>query len=120
MPAAPAPAKAPRTAFASLLGDSGEHKTVAHGRKAEAAPPKVEEPRKPDDWHMQTRPYDRKTLQALTSPAALAKPDKPEPERPKRVAESSSAEPATGVEAFCRGAGIDPGEPARRRSRMRC
>ena len=107
IPAAPAPAKAPRTAFASLLGDSGEHKTVAHGRKAEAAP-KVEEPRKPDDWHMQTRPYDRKALQALTSPAALAKPDKPEPERPKRVAESSSAEPATGVEAFCRGAGIDP------------
>ncbi|MGH8238210.1 MAG: type VI secretion system-associated FHA domain protein TagH, partial [Steroidobacteraceae bacterium] len=108
IPAAPAPAKAPRTAFTSLLGDSGEHKTVARGRSAEPALPKVEEPRKPDDWHMQTRPYDRKALQALTSPAALAKPDKPEPERPRRVAESSSAEPATGVEAFCRGAGIDP------------
>src|SRR5688572_6010534 len=108
--ATPAPAKAPRTAFASLLGDSGEHKTVAHGRKAEAAP-KVEEPRKPDDWHMQTRPYDRKALQALTSPAALAKAEKaerPEPERPKRVMDSTSAEPSSGVEALCRGAGIDP------------
>jgi type VI secretion system FHA domain protein len=105
--AAPAPAKAPRTAFASLLGESGEHKTVARPRKAEA-PPKVEEPRKADDWHMQTRPYDRKALQALTSPAALAKLDKPEPERPKRVAESSSAEASSGLEALCRGAGIDP------------
>jgi type VI secretion system FHA domain protein len=109
-PAAPAPAKAPRTAFASLLGDSGEHKTVAHGRKAEAAP-RVEEPRKADDWHMQTRPYDRKALQALTSPAGLAKIEKTEklePERPKRVADIISAEPSSGVEALCRGAGIDP------------
>jgi type VI secretion system protein len=108
--AAPIPARAPRTAFASLLGDSGEHKTAAHSRKAPAAP-KVEEPRKPDDWHMQTRPYDRKALQALTSPAALAKvekSDKPEPERPKRIADSISAEPSSGVEALCRGAGIDP------------
>lgn len=108
IPAAPAPAKAPRTAFASLLGDSGEHKTVAHGRKAAETPPKIEEPRKPDDWHMQTRPYDRKALQALTSPAALAKVEKPEPERPRRVADSNSAEPSSGVEALCRGAGIDP------------
>src|SRR5688500_14661216 len=112
IPATAAPAKAPRTAFASLLGDSGEHKTVAHGRKAEAAP-KVEEPRKPDDWHMQTRPYDRKALQALTSPAALArveKAERPEPERPKRLMDSNStsAEPSSGVEALCRGAGIDP------------
>jgi type VI secretion system protein len=110
VPVVPAPAKAPRTAFASLLGDSAEHKTVAHGRKAEA-PPKIEEPRKPDDWHMQTRPYDRKALQALTSPAALAKVErieKPEPERPKRIADSMSAEPSSGVEALCRGAGIDP------------
>jgi type VI secretion system protein len=107
IPAAPAPAKAPRTAFASLLGESGEHKTVAHGRKAEAAP-KVEEPRKPDDWHMQTRPYDRKALQALTSPAALAKPEKTEGERPRRAADSGSVESSSGMEAFCRGAGIDP------------
>ena len=107
IPATPAPAKAPKTAFASLLGESGEHKTVARPRKAEA-PPKLEEPQKADDWHMQTRPYDRKALQALTSPAALAKLEKPEPERPKRVAESSTAEPSSGIEALCRGAGIDP------------
>ncbi len=108
IPATPAPAKAPRTAFASLLGDSGEHKTVARPRKAEA-PPKIEEPRKADDWHMQTRPYDRKALQALTSPAALAKAEKaPEPERPKRASESVSVEPQSGIEALCRGAGIDP------------
>lgn len=106
--AAPMPTKAPRTAFASLLGESGEHKTVAHGRKAEAKPePKVVEP-KSDDWQMQTRPYDRKTLQALTSPAALVRPEKAEPERPKRATESSSVESTSGVEAFCRGAGIDP------------
>ncbi len=108
IPATPAPAKAPRTAFASLLGDSGEHKTVARPRKAEA-PPKIEEPRKADDWHMQTRPYDRKALQALTSPAALAKAEKaPELERPKRASESVSVEPQNGIEALCRGAGIDP------------
>jgi len=107
IPATPAPAKAPKTAFSSLLGESGEHKTVARPRKPEA-PPKLEEPRKADDWHMQTRPYDRKALQALTSPAALAKLEKPEPERPKRVAESSTAEPSSGIEALCRGAGIDP------------
>ncbi|HKU15094.1 MAG TPA: type VI secretion system-associated FHA domain protein TagH [Steroidobacteraceae bacterium] len=94
-PAAPAPAKQPRNAFASLLENSGEHKNGAQARKS-------------DDWQMQTRPYDRKTLQALTSPAALARPDKAEPERPKRAAESGSAEPSSGVDAFCRGAGIDP------------
>jgi type VI secretion system protein len=105
---APTPAKAPKTAFASLLGESGEHKTVAHGRKAEPKPepPKLEP--KADDWHMQTRPYDRKALQALTSPAALARPEKTEHERPKRAVDSSSVESTAGVEAFCRGAGIDP------------
>ena len=109
VPAAPAPAKAPKTAFASLLGDSGEHKTVARPRKTEpAVAPKLEEPHKADDWHMQTRPYDRKALQALTSPAALARPEKTEPERPKRAVESSSVESSAGVDAFCRGAGIDP------------
>jgi type VI secretion system protein len=104
VPAAPASAKAPKTVFTSLLGESGEHKTVARPRKPEA-PPKLEEPHKADDWHMQTRPYDRKALQALTSPAALAKA---EPERPRRIADSNSAEPSSGIEALCRGAGIDP------------
>jgi type VI secretion system protein len=109
IPPTAAPAKASKTGFPSLLGDSGEHKTVARPRKAEAAPKALEEPRKPDDWHMQTRPYDRKALQALTSSAALARLEKaPEPERPVRRAESGSAEAPVGLEAFCRGAGIDP------------
>jgi type VI secretion system protein len=105
-PSAAAPAAKPlRSGFSSLLDnsrDDGEQRTVARGRKGN------------DDWQMQTRPYDRKTLQALTSPAALAKPpEKPEPERPKRVEPtitsiSTSNESNGGVEAFCRGAGIDP------------
>jgi len=107
VPAAPMPAKAPRTAFKSLLGDSGEHKTAAHGRKAEPKPQPQPEA-KQDDWHMQTRPYDRKALQALTSAAALAKADKPEPERPRRALENGSGEAPVGLDAFCRGAGIDP------------
>jgi type VI secretion system protein len=107
IPAVPMPAKAPKTAFASLLGDSGEHNTVARGRKSETKPPEPKAEAKTDDWHMQTRPYDRKALQALTSPAALAKPEKAEGERPRR-AESSSVESSSGMEAFCRGAGIDP------------
>src|SRR5690606_11321685 len=69
-----------------------------------------------DDWQMQTRPYDRKTLTALTSPSALARTQKPAPERvqpaPERVKRSLdnglSSDTASGVEAFCRGAGIDP------------
>jgi type VI secretion system protein len=108
IPAAPTPAKAPKTAFASLLGESGEHKTVAHGRKAEAKPPELKAEPKADDWHMQTRPYDRKALQALTSPAALAKPEKTEAERAKRQGDNVSVESSSGMEAFCRGAGIDP------------
>ncbi len=111
-PAAPTPSKPPRNAFASLLETSGEHKTVAHPRRTDAPPPppKVEEPRKSDDWQMQTRPYDRKTLQALTSPAALARPERLESEpAPRRAANGAAAESASsGVEALCRGAGIDP------------
>jgi type VI secretion system protein len=97
-PSAAAGAKPTRSGFSSLLDnsqDEGAQRTVAHNKKA-------------DDWQMQTRPYDRKTLQALTSPAALVRPDKPEPEqpRPKRSGDSSGGD--SGVEAFCRGAGIDP------------
>jgi type VI secretion system protein len=100
--AAPAGGKPPRSGFASLLEnppDEGQQRTVTHPRNAAAAVA--------DDWQMQTRPYDRKTLAALTSPAALAvKLEKAEPERPRRTAELSPD--ASGVEAFCRGAGIDP------------
>jgi type VI secretion system protein len=107
-PAPPSPAKTARNAFASLLestGDSGEQRTVAHPRKA----PAVEIPTLgKDDWQMQTRPYDRKTMQAL-APASLARQDKPEPERPRRAAENGAdTDTPVGVEAFCRGAGIDP------------
>lgn len=74
--------------------------------------------RKNEDWQMQTQPYDRKSLQALTSGAALGRPlDKPipppiaqQPTQPvvERRREGSTLEPSNGVEAFCRGAGIDP------------
>jgi type VI secretion system protein len=96
--------------FTSLLdgttGDAAE-RTVAHSKKS-------------DDWQMQTRPYDRKTLAALTPTALAAKPapSKPvavpapapavrserEPERMRRASDHVDG----GVEAFCRGAGIDP------------
>jgi len=97
-PLTAAGAKPTRSGFASLLDstpDESSLRTVTHSRK-------------PDDWQMQTRPYDRKTLTALTSPAALARSDKAEPERPKRASDNGSAESASGLEAFCRGAGIDP------------
>jgi type VI secretion system protein len=102
VPPAPATAaaKPARSGFASLLDSSGEGAQRALEQTA----------RKNDDWQMQTRPYDRKTLTALTSsPAALAKSEKPEPaERPKRSGDNGSAESSSGLEAFCRGAGIDP------------
>ena len=96
------PGKPARSSFTSLLDnppDEGEARTITHSRK-------------PEDWQMQTQPYDRKSLQALTAPGAMAKPaDKPAPqvERPRRSADSHTHEPANGVEAFCRGAGVDPG-----------
>lgn len=97
------PGRPTRSGFASLLDnppDEGEQRTVAHSRK-------------PDDWQMQTQPYDRKSLQALTAPAAIAKSaDKSaaQTERSRRSSDSNSLEsPANGVEAFCRGAGVDPG-----------
>ena len=108
VPPAPAPkpavaptaqAKPGRSGFASLLDSVTEEasaRTVVPPRKAESP-----------DWQMQTRPYDRKTMTALTSPAALTKSEKPESERPKRTNDSSMSD-MSGLEAFCRGAGIDP------------
>ena len=97
-----APGKPPRSGFASLLDnppDEGEQRTVTHSSN-------------PQDWQMQTQPYDRKSLQALTNPGSLARPpEKPAPqvERPRRAADNNTLEPsANGAEAFCRGAGIDP------------
>jgi type VI secretion system protein len=96
-PAAKAAARPAQGGFRSLLDNPTDEvaalRAVTHGRA--------------DDWQMQTRPYDRKTLTALTSPAALARKDKPEPERAKRPA-TGSASDTSGIEAFCRGAGIDP------------
>jgi type VI secretion system protein len=76
--------------FSSLLDVpvAESDRTVAQGKKN-------------DDWQMQTRPYDRKTMQALTNASTLSRI---EPERPKRTGESTDS----GVDAFCRGAGIDP------------
>lgn len=95
---APATARKPtRSGFTSLLDepvDEPSQRAVAPGRNPA------------DDWQMQTRPYDRKTLTALTSPAALARTDKPEPTRSKR--NEGTHDSASGIEAFCRGAGIDP------------
>jgi len=58
------------------------------------------------DWDMQTRPYNRKTMAALAVTAPLGK-DRPD-ERPTRRAVDFNSEAGAAVEAFCRGAGIDP------------
>lgn len=98
----PVAAKPGEGGFSSLLDsliDDDEPRTVVQSKKEE-------------DWPMQTRPYDRKTLRALTSPGALVRPaDRPETPAVERSAASqrrSSDHVDTGVEAFCRGAGIDP------------
>jgi type VI secretion system protein len=93
-PAAPAPKPAARGGgFNSLLDTPPNEpdRTVAHGKKTGG-----------DDWQMQTRPYDRKTMQALTNASTLSRI---EPDRPGR---SGGSDTGGGVEAFCRGAGIDP------------
>jgi type VI secretion system protein len=89
------PAK-PRSGFASLLDgtDEGNQRTVA-------------QPKKNDDWQMQTRPYDRKTMSALPN-NALARTDKTEADKARRPLGDSLGADASGLEAFCRGAGIDP------------
>lgn len=82
----------------SLLDGSGSHRTA---------------PRPADDWQMQTRPYDRRTLASLT-PAALAtgshatRPVSLNGSEPARRSAPLGGDVASGIEAFCRGAGIDP------------
>lgn len=101
------PGKPTRSGFQSLLDapDEGEQRTVTGLDKAV-----LDKVRKADDWQMQTQPYDRKSLQALTHPGAMTRPaDKPAQPQPARRPEGSTLEPSDGVEAFCRGAGIDPG-----------
>jgi type VI secretion system protein len=91
-PPAAAAGKPRNSGFSSLLDGFGEEpdRTVAHGKKNN------------DDWQMQTRPYDRRTMQALTNASTLSRI---EPDRPKH---NGTASTDSGVEAFCRGAGIDP------------
>jgi type VI secretion system protein len=55
------------------------------------------------DWDMQTRPYNRKTMSLLPPTSPVGKGGE---ERPRRTTDFSDAGAA--VEAFCRGAGIDP------------
>lgn len=91
-------AKPTRSGFTSLLetpAEEPEQRTVTQMRK-------------PDDWQMQTRPYDRKTLTALTTPAAFTRQEKPEADKPRRPMEGNGHDTGSAVEAFCRGAGIDP------------
>lgn len=94
-----------RDSFADLLdADDGPQKTITQGKKA-------------DDWQMQTRPYDRKTMGMPPSPAAMARPEIASLARTETVPERSTSrrnpseppsEASSAVEAFCRGAGIDP------------
>jgi type VI secretion system protein len=93
-PSAPAAAsaKSVRSGFNSLLGiEDPEQRTGVQGKKN-------------DDWQMQTRPYDRKTMTALTNASTLSRI---EPERPAKRAGDGTAD-SSAVDAFCRGAGIDP------------
>lgn len=97
-----------RSGFQSLLDapDEGHQRSIT-----QTIDRSLEKERKADDWQMQTQPYDRKSLQALTNPAAIARAlDKPaaQSQPVERRREGSTLEPANGVEAFCRGAGIDP------------
>lgn len=91
------PGRPTRSGFTSLLDnpEEPEQRTVVGG--------------KPDDWQMQTKPYDRKSLQALTQ-GALTRPatERPAAAPAARRSEGSTLEPSSAVEAFCRGAGIDP------------
>jgi type VI secretion system protein len=107
--AQPRPAAAAKPAaggFSSLLDNlinDDEPRTVVQSKKD-------------DDWPMQTRPYDRSTMRALATPSALGRPAEradapsptPAPERPPQRRSTDLGELASGVEAFCRGAGIDP------------
>ncbi len=89
------PPKVAQGGFKSLLGsnpDEGEQRTVAHART-------------PEDWQMQTQPWDRRTM----APAAAPRQERAEPEpSARRNNDPGHTEVGSGVEAFCRGAGIDP------------
>ncbi|MFO7304885.1 MAG: type VI secretion system-associated FHA domain protein TagH [Gammaproteobacteria bacterium] len=101
-PPKPTPTQARRPArsgFTSLLDEPPEEprqRTTIPGQPSA------------DDWQMQTRPYDRKTLTALSTAALTRRTEPKQPPRAKRPESGSTSDSASGVEAFCRGAGIDP------------
>jgi len=67
-----------------------------------------------DDWQMQTRPYDRRTLASLTPAMLVSGSHATRPAtalngtEPAKRSAPLGGDTASGIEAFCRGAGIDP------------
>lgn len=67
-----------------------------------------------DDWQMQTRPYDRHTLASLTPAMVVNGSHATRPVAslngtdPTKRSAPLGGDVAGGIEAFCRGAGIDP------------
>ena len=92
---APAPPAPPRTgrsmaageAISLLPEDSGQQRTVVHSKR-------------PPEWQVATRPYIRDKAAAATNPG------RSEPDRIRKATDGGEAH--GGIEAFCRGAGIDP------------
>lgn len=85
------PAKIAPPSTVSLLGklaDEGPQRTAVHGKNS-------------PEWHMATRPIDRRKLAAITS---SVRADVDANLRPSHGTRELDA----GVEAFCRGIGIDP------------
>jgi type VI secretion system protein len=76
----------------SLVGnmaDEGPQRTVVHGKDSA-------------EWHLATRPIERRKLAALTSSPKAEAESSPRPANGMRELDA-------GLEAFCRGIGIDPG-----------
>jgi type VI secretion system protein len=72
---------------------------------SEVAPGAAPNPKNDKDWDMQTRPYNRKTMSLLPPTTPVGKVAE---ERPRRSTDFNTDATSAAVEAFCRGAGIDP------------
>jgi type VI secretion system protein len=70
------------------------------GNLADQGPQRTLAGKTPPDWHMATRPLDRKQVAALQSATRR------DPDAPRHG--NGSRELDAGLEAFCRGIGIDP------------
>jgi type VI secretion system protein len=90
VPLAPAEPHPERESAGSLVGNLADH-----------GPQRTHAGKTPPDWHMATRPLDRKQVAALQSASRR------DAEGAPRHA-NGSRELDAGVEAFCRGIGIDP------------